>query len=109
MEDEKKDEQPKVEEQPKVDEKKKAKEQPKVDETKNEQPKVDEDKKLSKLVNDLKQDYDNKISAIQEKYTNEIAQRDDIIRQLMTGSDTAKQPTPSFVDNINNKRNFKKW
>lgn len=108
MEDEK-NEQPKVEEQPKVDEKKKAKEQPKVDETKNEQPKVEEDKKLSKLVNDLKQDYDNKVRAMQEKYTNEIAQRDDIIRQLMVGNETAKEPTPSFVDNINNKRNFKKW
>lgn len=109
MEDEKNDEQPKVEEQSKVEEKKKAKEQPKVDETKNEQPKVENDKELSKLVNDLKQDYDNKISAMREKYINEIAQRDDIIRQLMVSGDTAKQPTPSFVDNINNKRNFKKW
>lgn len=103
MEDEKKDEQPKDEE------KKKAKEQPKADEAKNEQPKAENDKELSKLVNDLKQDYDNKISAMQEKYANEIAQRDDIIRQLMVGNETAKEPTPSFVDNINNRRNFKKW
>ncbi len=108
MEDEKKNEQPKVDEQPKVEEKK-TKEQPKVDSAKNEQPKAENDKELSKLVNDLKQDYDNRISAMREKYTNEIAQRDDIIRQLMVGNETAKEPTPSIVDNINNKRIFKKW
>lgn len=63
---------------------------------------------IPELVNKLKEDYENKIAVMQTNHKAEIAERDEIIRQLISGNQE-KSINYSFIDKINNKRNYKKW
>ena len=63
---------------------------------------------LSNIVNDLKSQYEGQIKALKDAYGKEIAERDSVIKQLLSDSNTATEHE-TIVDKINKKRNFKKW
>lgn len=90
-------------------------EEPKQEqETKQEEPKKEEkpkeqkqDENLTRIVTDIKTQYENKIEALKDAYGKQIAERDSVIKQLLNGENTAKPET--IVDKINKTRNYKKW
>lgn len=64
---------------------------------------------LPDIVNDIRAEYENKLSDLEAKHAAALKDRDDIIKQLINGNEGAPQHTESFVDKINSKRNYKKW
>lgn len=64
---------------------------------------------LPDIVLNLKADYEAKIADLETRHAAEIADRDQIIQQLITTPAGAGTPRASFVDRINHKRDFKKW
>lgn len=84
-------------------------EEPKQEqETKQEEPKKEEqNENLTRIVTDIKTQYENKIEALKDAYGKQIAERDSVIKQLLNGENTAKPET--IVDKINKTRNYKKW
>lgn len=76
------------------------------DENKNDNEQNNES--LSNIVLELKTQHDNEIRALKDAYSKEIAERDSVIKQLISGENTAGIHL-SMVDKINQKRNFKKW
>lgn len=98
QEQETKQEEPKQEQEPKQDEQKQ--DEPKQDETK-------QDENLTRIVTEIKEQYENKIEALKDAYGKKIAERDSVIKQLLNGENTAKPET--IVDKINKTRNYKKW
>lgn len=73
-----------------------------------EQPQTTEkpDETLSTLINELTEKYEARISAITTKYNASIAERDDVIKQLLTGETVQEQ---TIADRINARRTYKKW
>lgn len=67
-----------------------------------------ETESLPELVDNIRQHYESLIAEMSAKHAQAIKERDAIITQLIT-SDSDNQPAESFVDNINKKRNYKKW
>lgn len=65
-------------------------------------------KELPKVVQEIKAQYDAKIEALKDAYGKQIAERDIVIKQLLSDNETAVE-TETTVDKINKKRNFKKW
>ena len=61
---------------------------------------------LSTLITELTDKYEARISAIVKKYDASIAERDDVIKQLLTGETVQEQ---SIADRINARRTYKKW
>ena len=89
-------------------------EEQKQEEQKQEEPKKEEkpkeqkqDENLTRIVTDIKTQYENKIEALKDAYGKQIAERDSVIKQLLNGENTAKPET--IVDKINKTRNYKKW
>ena len=64
---------------------------------------------LNKTIATIKEGYEEKLAKQKAESDKAIKERDDVIKQLLTGGeDTAKKPL-SIVDKINQKRQFKKW
>lgn len=65
---------------------------------------------LPEIVNRIRSEYETKIDAITERHIAEIKERDEIIAQLIGGNNQDSDATrASFVERLNNKRNYKKW
>lgn len=91
-----------MEEQEKQElEEKKPEEQEKQEEEKQEETEYKD------LILEIQQEYMAKIQSIVEKNKKELAKRDNLIKQLIAGE--KEEETPSIVDKINAKRQFKKW
>lgn len=85
-----------------------TKEEPKKEQETKEEPKQEEqNENLTRIVTDIKTQYENKIEALKDAYGKQIAERDSVIKQLLNGENTAKPET--IVDKINKTRNYKKW
>lgn len=78
---------------------------------KEEQPKVEQPPKqdtLQETITSIKQGYETKLAEQKAEADKAIKERDEVIKQLLSGNGTATKP-PSIVDKINAKRNYKKW
>lgn len=75
-------------------------------EKKNEQ--VETTKELPTVVQEIKAQYEVQIEALKDAYGKQIAERDIVIKQLLSDNNTAVEHE-TLVDKINKKRNFKKW
>lgn len=64
---------------------------------------------LPDLVNKIRKEYEIRIAEIEAKHAAAIADRDEIIQQLISGNPAENISRETFADRINNKRNFKKW
>ena len=65
---------------------------------------------LPEIVSRIRSEYETRIDAITERHIAEIKERDDIIAQLSGGNNQDSDATrTSFVERLNNKRNYKKW
>ena len=64
---------------------------------------------LSTLINDVKQQYEAKLTEMVAKKDREIAERDNVIKQLIDQEDKTAVFEKSIADKINEKRNYKKW
>lgn len=88
------------------------KEEPKQEESKQEEPVKEEEKEqpsLEKTINTLKEGYETKIAKLKADAERAISERDNVIKQLLNGDETANEPEPTIVDKINAKRQYKKW
>lgn len=65
---------------------------------------------LPDIVNKIREEYEKHIAEMEAKHAAAIADRDEIIAQIIggnkQGSDATRTP---FVERLNNKRNYKKW
>ena len=75
-------------------------------EKKNEQDETS--KEFPTVVQEIKAQYEAQIEALKDAYSKEIAERDIVIKQLLSDNNTADEHE-TLVDKINKKRNFKKW
>lgn len=77
---------------------------------KEEQPKVEPPKQstLQETITSIKQGYETKLAEQKAEADKAIKERDEVIKQLLSGNGTATKP-PSIVDKINAKRTYKKW
>ena len=64
---------------------------------------------LPDIVNKIREEYEMRIAEMEAKHDAAIADRDAIIQQLISGNPSGNVFRESFVDKINEKRNFKKW
>lgn len=64
---------------------------------------------LPEIVSRIRSEYEAKISTITEQHNAEIKERDEIIAQLIGGNQSGNGSSETFIDKINEKRNFKKW
>ena len=64
---------------------------------------------LPDIVIKIREEYENRIAEMEAKHAAAIADRDAIIQQLISGSPSENVLRDTFVDKINEKRNFKKW
>ena len=87
--------------------KQEQKQEQKQDEPKQEQEQK-QDENLTRIVTEIKEQYENKIEALKDAYGKQIAERDIVIKQLLSDNNTAVE-TETMVDKINKKRNYKKW
>lgn len=78
-------------------------------ETETEETKVETETPLPKLVETIREEYETKIAEMEAKHASEIADRDAIIQQLISGGTTGDNAREKFVDKINEKRTYKKW
>lgn len=78
---------------------------PKEEQTKVEPPKQST---LQETITSIKQGYETKLAEQKAEADKAIKERDEVIKQLLSGNGTATKP-PSIVDKINAKRNYKKW
>lgn len=61
-------------------------------------------------LNDLKTEYEARLAAVKKNYQSRIEERDKVIKQLLTGDGkTATAPENKIVDEINKRRDYKKW
>ena len=74
---------------------------------KAEQPIEETEQTLPDLVTAIKEQYEAKIATLSAKHAKDVAERDAVITQLMSGEQPAQ--TESIADRINGKRNYKKW
>lgn len=90
-------------------------------EDKNEQPIIDtsivdsatndappKQSTLQETITSIKQGYETKLAEQKAEADKAIKERDEVIKQLLSGNGTATKP-PSIVDKINAKRTYKKW
>lgn len=63
---------------------------------------------LPDIVADIRAEYEKKISDMITEHQKAIVERDTIIKQLISGGAPGQQ-RETFVERLNNKRNFKKW
>ena len=82
-------------------------EEPKQEQETQEPNQEEQNENLTRIVTDIKAQYENKIEALKDAYGKQIAERDSVIKQLLNGENTAKPET--IVDKINKTRNYKKW
>ena len=65
---------------------------------------------LPGIVNKIRKEYENRIAEMEAKHVAAIADRDEIIAQLIGGNNQDSDATHTpFVERLNNKRNYKKW
>lgn len=65
---------------------------------------------LPEIVSRIRSEYEAKIDTITERHNAEIKERDEIIAQLIGGNNQDSNATrTTFVERLNNKRNYKKW
>lgn len=64
---------------------------------------------LPDIVNKIREEYEMRIAEMEAKHTADIADRDAIIQQLISGNPLGNVSRETIADRINNKRNFKKW
>ena len=76
-----------------------------VEETKTE----DAAEGLPAIVHKLREEYEKRIAELEAKHAADIADRDAIIQQLISGNPPSNVSRETFIDKINDKRNFKKW
>lgn len=62
---------------------------------------------LKKLLDDLKSDFTAKLQAQAAQYEKQLKERDEYIKTLLTSDNTA--PKKSVAEELNLKRDFKKW
>lgn len=61
-------------------------------------------------LNELKTEYEAQLAAVKKNYQSRIDERDKVIKQLLTGDGkTATAPENKIVDEINKRRDYKKW
>lgn len=63
---------------------------------------------LPDIVAKIREEYDMRIAEMEARHAAAIADRDAIIQQLISGN-TSGNVSKTFVDKINERRNFKKW
>ena len=64
---------------------------------------------LPDIVNKIREEYEMRIAEMESKHATAIADRDAIIQQLISGNQSGNGSSETFIDRINEKRNFKKW
>ena len=64
---------------------------------------------LPDIVIKIREEYENRIAEMEAKHAAAIADRDAIIQQLISGNQSGNGSSETFIDRINEKRNFKKW
>ena len=64
---------------------------------------------LPDIVIKIREEYENRIAEMEAKHAAAIADRDAIIQQLISGNQSGNGSSETFIDKINEKRNFKKW
>lgn len=64
---------------------------------------------LPDLVNKIRKEYEMRIAEMEAKHAAAIADRDEIIQQLISGNPAKNVSRETIADRINIKRNFKKW
>ena len=64
---------------------------------------------LSDIVNKIREEHEMRIAELEAKHAAAIADRDAIIQQLISGNTSGNGSNETFIDKINEKRNFKKW
>lgn len=62
---------------------------------------------MQETILSIKQGYEEKIAKQKAEADKAIKERDAVIKQLLSGENTAKEPT--IIDKINAKRIYKKW
>lgn len=62
---------------------------------------------LPSLIDEIRKKYEEKIAKLSEAHNKELAERDTVIKQLLTDDDQVVEET--IADKINKKRNYKKW
>ena len=63
----------------------------------------------TQLIIDIKKEYEQQIDLLKKQHVAEIEERDNIIKQIIGATAERHEPSASFVNKINEKRNFKKW
>ena len=61
------------------------------------------------IVNKIRKEYEMRIADLESKQAAAIADRDEIIQQLISGNQSGNGSSETFIDKINEKRNYKKW
>lgn len=64
---------------------------------------------LPDIVKRIREEYEMRIAEMEAKHAAAIADRDAIIQQLISGNQSGNGSSETFIDRINEKRNFKKW
>ena len=64
---------------------------------------------LPDIVSKIRKEYEMRIEEMEAKHAAAIADRDAIIQQLISGNPSGNGSSETFIDRINEKRNFKKW
>ena len=64
---------------------------------------------LPDLVEKIRVDYETRLAEMEAKHAAAIADRDAIIQQLISGNNSSNVSRETFVERLNEKRNFKKW
>lgn len=62
----------------------------------------------AKQIEEIKAEFAAKLEAEKAAANKKIKERDDVIKQLLTG-DKQQEPDDIILDRINQKRNYKKW
>lgn len=84
-------------------------EQPQEQEQSEQPEQKEEQANLSSLIDEVKQQYETKLTEMVAKKDREIAERDNVIKQLIDQEDKTAVFEKSIADKINEKRNYKKW
>lgn len=66
-----------------------------------------EQQQESDLIVLIRNEYEEKIANINAKHVKDVAERDELIKQLLRDDKPANEET--IADKINARRNFKKW
>lgn len=62
---------------------------------------------LPDVVNAIKEQYEQQIATLNAKHAKEVAERDEVIKQLLATD--KPEPTETIADRINKRRTYKKW